>query len=975
MASHGFTLVREGRIEELASTVRLYTHEATGGQLLSFANADENKVFGVSFRTPPADSTGVAHILEHSVLCGSKKFPVKEPFVELLKGSLQTFLNAFTYPDKTCYPVASVNLQDFRNLVDVYLDAVFFPVISENIFMQEGWHIEEEGESLAYKGVVYNEMKGAFSSPESVLARHCLHSLFPDTVYGLESGGDPEVIPDLTYDAFMRFHATYYHPSNARFFFWGDDDEDERLAQLGAVLDQFAAIPPCEEIALQKSFSAPAFAEVPFPSSAAENEDGEKGMVVVNWLGPDVMDIETGLAFRILEHILLGMPASPLRRALIESGLGEDMAGQGLETELRQLAFDAGLKGIAPENAGKVEELVLSTLRQLVEKGIPCESVEAAINSVEFDLRENNTGRFPVGLAVMLRSLVTWLHNGDPLAPLRFEGPLASIKGRIAAGEWYFEELIKTWLVDNPHRVTVSLVPDATMSERLELQEKLRLEREVSALTDNARKALSLKAEALAEWQSTPDTPEALASIPRLGVADLPRESATIPGEDSDEGAPVFFHALPTGGIVYVEAAFDLGGLCDSQFELLPLFGRALLEMGTKIHDFGSLNVEIARKTGGMDAGSLFVSRLDQEGTSAKLVLEGKTTPDKIDGLFSLMEEVTIEPNFDQKDRFLRMVLEEKARMEHGLVPSGHMVVAARLKAGFSGTGLLGERTGGISYLQFLRKLVEKTEQEWPTVLAELNALRLALFRRSNVIFNITALKEQKTSLCNHAAHFAQALPAGAEEAPEERLLRLSPRTLPACEGLIVPAQVNYVGKGVNLFEHGYTWHGSAQVIVKYLRTGYLWDRVRVQGGAYGCICGLDRSSGALSMVSYRDPGVLPTLAVYDAAAAYLQKNLPSSAALEAAIVGAVGELDAHMLPDAKGHMAFARRLAGDTDALRQQVREEVLGTTAKHFREFGQALEVFATKGRVCALGGKAVERAASEAHNSQPWEMVSVL
>jgi len=968
MTSHGFTLVREGRVEELSSTVRLYTHDKTGGQLASFVNADENKVFGVSFRTPPADSTGVAHILEHSVLCGSKKYPVKEPFVELLKGSLQTFLNAFTYPDKTCYPVASVNLQDFRNLVDVYLDAVFFPVISENIFMQEGWHIEQEGQELSYKGVVYNEMKGAFSSPESVLARHCLHSLFPDTVYGLESGGDPEAIPDLSYEEFTRFHATYYHPSNARFFFWGDDNEEERLHQLGAVLDQFSAITPCSEIALQARLPEPVFTEVAFPASEGE---GEKGMVVVNWLGPDVMDMETGLAFRILEHILLGMPASPLRRALIESGLGEDIAGQGLESELRQLAFDAGLKGIAPEHAAKVEELVLATLRQLVENGIPSECVEAAINSVEFDLRENNTGRFPVGLAIMLRSLVTWLHNGDPLAPLRFEAPLAEIKGRVASGEWYFEELIRCWLLENPHRVTVSLVPDTKLAEQQEQNEQERLALAVSAMSGTERETLARKAGELAEWQATPDSPEALASIPRLGVADLPRTNALIPGEDLDAAAPIFFHALPTGGIVYVEAAFDLGGLDNSQFDLLPLFGRALLEMGTAQHDFVALNMEIARKTGGMDAGSLFVSRLGEEAACAKLVIEGKTTPDKIDGLFALMEEVTTGPHFDQKDRFLRMVLEEKARMEHGLVPAGHMVVAARLKAGFSGTGLLGERTGGVSYLLYLRELAEKTEKEWPAVLAALNDLRKALFFRSNLVFNITGMKEQQAPLCHHAAHFARALPPGEREGAGETLVRLSPRILPAGEGLVLPAQVNYVGKGMNLFQHGYTWHGSAQVIIKHLRTGYLWERVRVQGGAYGCLCGLDRATGAFYMVSYRDPAVLPTLGVFDAAGAYLQKNLPSGAALEAAIVGAVGELDAHLLPDAKGRMAFTRRLSGDTDELRQQVREEILGATARHFREFGEALEAFSAKGHVCALGGKAVERVAAEGG----WTSVAVL
>ncbi|MDL2207697.1 insulinase family protein, partial [Desulfovibrio sp. OttesenSCG-928-M16] len=467
MEQYGFTLERDEEISELTSTARLWRHAQSGAELLSFSNSDENKVFGVSFRTPPADSTGVAHILEHSVLCGSEKYPVKEPFVELLKGSLQTFLNAFTYPDKTCYPVASANLNDFRNLVDVYLDAVFFPRITEDIFHQEGWHLAPEGDDFIFKGVVYNEMKGAFSSPESVLSRHCLHALFPDTVYALESGGDPKDIPSLSFKAFRAFHSKYYHPSNARFFFWGDDPEEERLARLASLLERFSVLQPDSAVDLQTPLGTPRRLSVPY---AASKDDAH--MVVVNWLGPDVMDIEAVLAFQMLEHILLGMPASPLRRALIESGLGEDLAGQGLETELRQLCFDAGLKGVAQENVEAVEQLVLDSLRTLVEQGIAVQMAEAAVNSVEFALRENNSGRFPVGLSVMLRSLTTWLHNGDPLAPLRFEAPLAAIKAALARNERYFETLITRWLIDNPHRVTVVLAPDPGLGQKQELEER-----------------------------------------------------------------------------------------------------------------------------------------------------------------------------------------------------------------------------------------------------------------------------------------------------------------------------------------------------------------------------------------------------------------------------------------------------------------------------------------------------------------------
>lgn len=964
MQQHGFTLVRETTVTELAGTARLWRHDATGGELLSFTNADENKVFGVSFRTPPADSTGVAHILEHSVLCGSQKYPVKEPFVELLKGSLQTFLNAFTYPDKTCYPVASANLADFRNLTDVYLDAVFFPRITEAIFQQEGWHLEaeEENSPLTYKGVVYNEMKGAFSSPESVLGRHCLHALFPDTVYGLESGGDPKDIPSLTYEAFFKFHADYYHPSNARFFFWGDDPEEERLAQVGAVLAPFSALKIDSHIPVQPLLAAPRTVTVPFAASAED----DKGMAVMNWLGPEVTDIELGLGFRMLEHILLGMPASPLRRALIESGLGEDIAGQGLETELRQLTFDVGLKGMDVKDSPTMEALILSTLTDLADKGLPPDSVEAAVNSIEFALRENNSGRFPVGLSVMLRALTTWLHEADPLAPLAFETPLAAIKKRLADGEPYFEGIIRQWFLDNTHRVTVILTPDTGLEEADKREEADRLAAIDRAMSPAEKRTAVATAKALRLWQGTPDTPEALAAIPRLGVGDLPRANALIPTIRHTVGAPLFFHPLPTAGIVYADVCFDLAGVPEPLLPLLPLFGRALLEMGTTKRDFVDLNMGIARKTGGMDADTFFLSHARDARPVARLCLSGKVAPDKVADMFGLMREVLTECAFNDKERFLAMVLEEKARQEHGIIPSGHMVVASRLRASLSPAGRLSEATGGIEALFALRALVTRVEKDWESVLADLIFLQNRIVTRSGLALNITALPKQEEELCEQAAHLASLLPQGTPRAPNWQ-------SRPPCpaEALLMPAQVNYVGKGINLFASGYRWHGSASVIMKYLRTGYLWDRVRVQGGAYGCVCALDRMNGAFFMVSYRDPNILPTLEVYDAAARHLAGHRLGKEELDAAIVGAIGEVDTYLLPDAKGSAAFTRHLSGDTVERRQQLRDEILSTTARDINAFGEALEAFSRDGIVCALGGGALESVAQD----QGWERTKIM
>ncbi|MDR1947461.1 MAG: insulinase family protein [Desulfovibrio sp.] len=976
---HGFTLLNEEHIAELSSRVRLWRHEATHAPLLSFINDDENKVFGVTFRTPPFDSSGVAHILEHSVLCGSKKYPVKEPFVELLKGSLHTFLNAFTYPDKTCYPVASANLKDFYNLVDVYLDAVFFPEISEQTFEQEGRHLEPSENGLIFKGVVYNEMKGAFSSPDSVLERYCLHSLFPDTAYALESGGDPAKIPDLDYARFRDFHARHYHPSNARFFFWGDDPEEERLRRIGAVLAPFSRLTPNSAVGLQKPFDNPRRIVVPFAVSPAEGEEPEKGMVTLNWAGPETADTETAPAFRMLEHILLGLPASPLRRALIESGLGEDLAGNGLEDELRQPVFNTGLKGVETSVAGRVEELILKTLRDLVEQGLPGDMVEAAVNSVEFDLRENNSGRFPVGLAVMLRALTTWLHEGDPLATLRFEGPLRRIKERIAAAEpgkgGYFETIIENFFLSNPHRVTVVLEPDPGLEERLEREEKERVAAVSAAMSAEERAAVAPRAEALRAAQAAPDSPEDLARIPRLVLADLPARNRPIPTESTTLApaeAEVFFHPLPTRGIVYAEAAFDLGGVPHRLLPLLPLFARALLEMGTRKHDFAAFNMLVARKTGGMAGDLLFLTRFPDRAPAGRLILAGKGAPDKAADLFELMGEALCEAVFNDPERFLRMVLEEKARLEHSLAPSGHLAVASRLRASLGETGRREEEACGLSTLPYLRRTAKALESGDASVLEDLETLRRTVLHTSAPALNLTALPEQRAELLKQAADLAARLTAASggplpEYGPENGTAEV----LPEREALILPAQVNFVGKGVNLFDAGYVYRGSAQVVLKHLRAGYLWDRVRVQGGAYGCFCSLDRAGGSLVAVSYRDPGILSTLDIFDAAARSLAENKPSQAELEKAVIGAIGELDAYLLPDARGRAALVRALSADDEERRGRMREEILGTTQKDFTDFAAALEALKDKGRVCVLGGAALERTAAE----QGWPALKIV
>ncbi|MDR2050913.1 MAG: insulinase family protein [Deltaproteobacteria bacterium] len=974
-----FTLVFEEEVPELGSRARLWRHEGCGAQLLSFRNRDENKVFGVALRTPPRDSTGLPHILEHSVLCGSDRYPVREPFVELLKGSLQTFLNAFTYPDKTCYPVASANLQDFYNLVSVYIDAVFHPRLSEEVFQQEGWHLEAEpggGEPLfGFKGVVYNEMKGAFSSPESVLERCSLQALFPDTPYGLESGGDPERIPELTFADFLQFHRLFYHPGNARFFFWGDDPEEKRLEILEDLLrGQKGREAAFSGVPLQPAFSAPRFLRKPYAAG-----ESDLALFTLNWAlpenGPEAEKVELSLGQDMLEHILLGMPASPLRLALLESGLGEDISGGGLESELRQPVFSVGLKGMREEKAGAARDLILNTLEKLAREGVPPASVEAAVNSVEFELREKNTGRFPVGLAVMLRSLSVWLHSDNPedraaIAPLRFEAPLRSIKKKAGAG--YFEELIRGLLLDNPHRADLLLYPDKNLGREQAEAEEERVRARLSGLGRKEKEALAEASKRLKLSQETPDSPEALASIPRLSPADLPLKNREIPQElPAGLPAPLYFHPQPTNGVCYLTLYLDAGRLPASRLPLLPLLGRAMLEMGNDRRGHIELNMEIAAKTGGLDTGLSIASRLDGPAPLCSFYLSGKAAPDKTEALFELGAELLLRTELDNREQFRRLLLEEKARLEHSLAPSGHMLAVRRLRASLSPSGLLDEITGGVSYLERVRRLCGQALEDWPGLLRELLETREEILNAGRARVCLTAEEDMLPRLAPLAEGLLLSLPSGvSRERPEDSAEAPAPRPSPP-EALLIPAQVSYAARGVNLFAHGYVYHGSALVILKYLRTGYLWEKIRVQGGAYGALCGLDRGGGDFFLASYRDPDIRHSLSCFEACAGHLLRRGPERAELEAAIVGAVGELDAYLLPEAKGTEAYFRVARKDTPELRARLREEVLGTGPEDFRRFGEALAEAMPSASSAALGGDALAEYARPAG----WKLKRIL
>ena len=965
---HGFELLKTEEIAEINTTTRLFRHQATGAELLSLENDDENKVFGVTFRTPPADNTGLPHIMEHSVLCGSRKYPLKEPFVELIKGSLKTFLNAFTFPDKTCYPVASQNLQDFYNLIDVYLDAVFYPRITPAILQQEGWHYELEkiNDPLIFKGVVFNEMKGAYSSPDNVLGRYSQQSLFPYNTYGVDSGGDPQYIPDLTYEQFKAFHETYYHPSNARIFFYGDDDPTERLRLVQAYLKNFKAAKIDSAIPLHPPLEQP-YRLTQSYDAGQDDETQKKAQMAVNWLLTEGIEPETVLSLQLLSYILVGTPASPLRKALVDSGLGEDLTGGGLDNHLRQITFSTGLKGIRAEDADQVEALILDTLAQLAENGIEPDMIEAALNTFEFNLRENNTGSFPRGLSLMLRSLTGWLYESDPIAPLAFEAPLAAIKAHVAGDRRYFERMIRRYLMENRHRTTLTLTPDPELRQRQEAAEKERLAQARAAMDQAELQNVIENTRRLKLMQETPDPPEALAIIPSLKLADLDKHNKLIPLTLlAENGSRLLYHDLFTNGIVYLDLGFNLHLLPQELLPYVSLFGQALLKIGTEQEDFVKLSQRIGRKTGGIWTASFTSALREANQGVAWSFLRSKATMAQVDDLLAILNDVLLTVKLDNQERFKQMVLEAKARNEAGLVPGGHSVVDTRLRANFNEADWAAEQMGGVSYLFFLRQLAKDVDQDWPAVLAKLEEVRRILLNRNAMIGNITLDEANWNQFRPKLAGFLAALPAASPA-----LAQWSRPPGSGSEGLTIPAQVNYVGKGANLYELGYQLDGSVSVVTNYLRTTWLWERVRVQGGAYGGFCSFDRDSGVFNYLSYRDPNLLGTLDNYDRASQFLGQLELSDDELTKSIIGAIGQIDAYQLPDAKGYTSMMRYLIGVTDEERQRWRDEVLSTTLADFKAFGQVLEQINHHGLVVVMGSQeAIEAANAERGN---WLKVS--
>jgi len=998
-----YEIISTDMVSEYGAATTLYRHKKSGAELLSVSTDDDNKVFGITLRTPPEDSTGVPHILEHSVLCGSRKYKTKDPFVQLLQGSLQTFLNAFTYPDRTCYVVASQNEKDFYNLINVYTDSVFHPraINDPNVHAQEGWHLELENKEdpLIYKGVVYNEMKGVYSSSDSRLTRASQRSMFPDTTYGVDSGGDPTVIPELSFEQFAEFHSKFYHPSNSRIYFSGDDDVYTRLKIMDEYLKEFDFSPeskPGSVVQWQsKTFTEPKFITEAYPIG---EDQAETNMVMVNWLMNDEKFTSSEeLTVGILDHLLMGTSSSILRKTLMESGLGEAITGGGLSDELLQATFSVGLKGVKEEDTSKVEKIILDTLEKVANEGFEAEAIASSMNTVEFQLREFNTGSFPKGLSFMLGAMSSWLYDDSPTEALKFEEPLAELKASIEeSGSQVFQDLIKKYLVENKHRTTIALTPSKALeSEELE-EEKERLSQIKDNMSEDELEEVIKKTQALKEIQAAEDSPEDRATIPALELGDLKREVTEYPiavsENESKSGVTVVRHELgSTSGIAYVNLGIDVSGLDVEDIALLPLFCRVLMETGAGEYDQVGLSRRIGTHTGGVSV-NLLTTAVHPEGAEeseildgnylqTKLMVKGKATTDKTTELFDIMKLILTDARLDSQKRVIEMLKESKARAESAIVGSGHSYSNTRMKARYRVGGYIDEILGGISQLETIRELLKQAEEDWPSLLARLENIRNTILKketcRSGMFLDITGDSTVQEKIKSSVNELLAALPGDAdgekvqdfykEQHPwvapiKELMAELAPIE---DEGFVVPTQVSYVGKAGLVYEEGETASGSAQVVARFLRTGYLWDNVRVMGGAYGGFCTFSPYSGFFSYLSYRDPNLSKTLDVYDGAAEAViaagefLENDP--AALAQTIIGAIGDMDGALSPDAKGYTSLQRWLINESPEYRQNFRNQILDTKAEDFKAFGERLKVL-KQPSVAVVSSKAAFDAAKE-------------
>jgi Zn-dependent M16 (insulinase) family peptidase len=943
----GFHIRRIEQIPEIRVTAYEIEQEKTGAGILHLHCDDRENLFAIGFRTPPRDSTGVPHILEHSVLAGSERYPLKDVFNELLRGTLQTFINAFTYPDKTIYPVASQERRDFFNLARVYADLVLRPRLLKETFLQEGHHLEftATGE-LAVSGIVFNEMKGAYSSPDALMYKTLQEHLFPETPYACDSGGDPEAIPDLTYEQFRAFHRTYYSPTNARIFLYGDIPTREHLVFLAEILAGFDRTAVDSSINIQNRWREPRSIHGFYPIDRQEKPTG-KTTVNLAWMTAENTDGEAAMLITIVADLLVGSAAAPLRKTLIDSGLGEDLSPvTGLERDLRQIAFAVGLRGTDPDKAPRIEALIIETLRKLAATGFDPELIEGTLHQVEFHGREMVRGAYPYGIVLMGRAYHTWLYDGDPLTDLNFPRTILEIRRKWEVDPALFQEVVRRWFLDNPHRLLSVMEPSPTVQEEREKAIRERMARLQNSLSSEAEEQIRQETLVLKRFQTEPDPPEAVATLPRLTIGDISREIEIIPTERTIIGGiPALSHDLFTNGIAYLDLAFDVSDIPEELQPYLPLLGKLTVQMGAAGLSYEAMAKRIALKTGGLGVNLATGLTVDGTGNWQKMLFSVKALERNTDEAIGIVEDILKAGELDDAARMRDLILEKKNNLHASVIPSGHLFAQMAAAAALSVPAWRTEQWHGRTQLRFIAGAADRLPDLREELREKLMRLREIVFVRNRLHLNLTADEAGLRRLAAAAGRLST-LPAGS---PPARIEERTPR--PAHIGIAIPAQVSYVAKVLAAPPYRDPLSAPLFVLAKQLSNGYLYRHIRVQGGAYGGSCRYEPLNGLFAFLSYRDPHLAETLDVYRDAADDVARNPVLPEELEKAVIGAIGTLDRPMDPAGRGYTALIREFSGLSDSDRRRFRADTLDMTSDRLRETARRYFPASAKAAVVAV------------------------
>lgn len=946
-----YEVIEEKKLDDIKSMGCLLRHKKSGARISLISNDDENKVFYIGFRTPSLDSTGAAHILEHSVLCGSEKFPVKDPFVELVKSSLNTFLNAMTYPDKTIYPVASCNDKDFKNLMEVYLDAVFYPDIyrHKEIFCQEGWHYEMEGldAPLAINGVVYNEMKGAFSSPDEVLSREIMSSLYPDTSYAFESGGDPEAIPNLSYEQFLEFHKKYYHPANSYIYLYGNMDMEERLNWLDQeYLGKFDAIKVDSEIKEQKSFDKMREVEISYNIASGETLE-DNTYLSYNVSTGNILDKTLYVAFDILDYALLSAPGAPLKQALLDAKIGKDIMASfdnySLQPMLSIVAKNSNLN-----RKEEFIEIIQRVLKEQVEKGINRKSLLAGLNSFEFRYREADYGRFPKGLLFGIKCLDSWLYD-DSKPFLHLEGleVIEFLRKQVENG--YFEKLVQEYLLDNVHTAVVIAKPEYGLNAKREeaLAEKLAKYKE--SLSEKERQEIVDFTHHLRKYQEEPSSPEDMDKLPALTRQDIKKEGEKLSiREKYVDDTLLLCHDIDTNGIAYFSLMFDVTDISEDKIPYLGILKSVLGYVDTKSYTFPELANEINLHTGGIFSSIGIYPHVEKGSISLKYEVKAKTLYHEIPKTMEIIREIISASNFHKQERLYEIIAELKSRLQMALSSAGNSISSMRAMSYFSDSAMYTDMTQGIAFYQLVKDIEEHFEDKKDALSQILEELVQEIFCRENLMVSIGA-QPQGMELLEKEIAGLKTVVHDRDAQTERKPLKLEKKN----EGFLDASQVQYVSRAGNFRKEGYKYTGVLRILNVLLSYDYLWLNIRVKGGAYGCMSGFTRTGDGY-FTSYRDPHLGRTNEVYEGIPKYLEQFTAEEKEMTKYIIGTFSTVDAPLTPSAKTVRSATAYLTGVTDEMLQREREETLHADQEDIRKLAGIVRAVLKEDALCVIGNE---------------------